>query len=173
MRIPAKLTSKNTVSRTQPLVAQVEDKAEIEFVNRQRLFKLERKIITMLGRATLAKIARNHCSVTISFIRDREMRQLNRDYRGLDKPTDVLSFAYHEGLSDNEPNHNAGFLGDVIISVETAERYAREQGLSFTTEINWLVIHGILHLAGYDHETDNGEMRKLERRLRKELLNGQ
>ena len=94
-------------------------------------------------------------------------------YRGLDKPTDVLSFAYHEGLSDNEPNHNASFLGDVIISVETAERYAREQGLSFATEINWLVIHGILHLAGYDHETDNGEMRKLERRLRKELLSGQ
>ena len=61
----------------------------------------------------------------------------------------------------------------MIISVETAERYAREQGLSFTTEINWLVIHGILHLAGYDHETDNGEMRKLERRLRKELLSGQ
>ena len=173
MRIPAKLTSKNTVSYIQPLVAQVEAKVEIEFVNRQRLFKLERKIITRLGRATLAKIACKHCSVTISFIRDREMRQLNCDYRGLDKPTDVLSFAYHEGLSDNEPNHNAGFLGDVIISVETAERYAREQGLSFTTEINWLVIHGILHLAGYDHETDNGKMRKLERRLRKELLSGQ
>ncbi len=173
MSTPAKLISKNIVSQTQPLVAPVEAKVEIEFVNRQRLFKLERKIIIRLGRATLGKISHNHCSVTISFIRDREMRQLNRDYRGLDKPTDVLSFAYHEGLSDNEPNHNAGFLGDVIISVETADRYAREQGLSFATEINWLVIHGILHLAGYDHETDNGEMSKLERRLRKELLSGQ
>lgn len=98
------------------------------------------------------------------------MQRLNRTYRAQDKPTDVLAFAYHEQMSDNDPAPNPDFLGDVIISVETAERYAREQGIDFTTEINWLVIHGLLHLAGYDHETDHGEMRRLERRLRKELL---
>jgi probable rRNA maturation factor len=97
------------------------------------------------------------------------MRRLNRDYRGIDGTTDVLSFAYHESegvVGVNETRH----IGDVVISVETAERYARELGLSFDREIEHLVIHGALHLAGYDHETDNGEMKKLERKLRKELL---
>ncbi len=145
-------------------------KAEVDVVNKQRLLKLERKPIMQLGQAVLARIDRTEGAATITFIRDAAMQQLNRDYRGFDKPTDVLAFAYHEQMSDNEPDHNAGFLGDVVISVETAARYAREQNIGFETEINWLVIHGLLHLAGYDHETDNGEMRRLERRLRKELL---
>ncbi len=98
------------------------------------------------------------------------MRRLNRDYRGIDKPTDVLSFAYHENgriaLTEIESHH----LGDVVISAETADRYARSLGLTFDREVEHLVIHGALHLAGYDHETDNGEMNQLERKLRKELL---
>lgn len=143
---------------------------EIEFVNRQRLFSLQRAQVQQLGQAVLVRIGRDKCSATIIFIRDREMQRLNCTYRQMDKPTDVLAFAYHEQMSDNEPTPNPDFLGDVIISVETADRYAREQGIEFATEINWLVIHGLLHLAGYDHETDHGEMRRLERRLRKELL---
>ncbi len=106
---------------------------------------------------------------TIIFIDDRRMQQLNRDYRGIDAPTDVLSFAYHEGgnfqIQDGLPH-----LGDIVISVETAERYAQQLGLPFDREIQFLVIHGLLHLAGYDHETDHGEMSRLERRLRKELI---
>ncbi len=144
--------------------------AEIEVINKQRLHSVARPKIEQLGQAVLARIERSDCSATITFIRDRAMRQLNRDYRYLDQPTDVLAFAYHDQMSDNEPDHNPAFLGDVVISVETAARYAREQGIHFDTEIYWLVIHGLLHLAGYDHETDNGEMRRLERRLRKELL---
>lgn len=163
MRIPAKSAS----NKIQKVVL-----AEIEVVNKQRLHKLMRKPITQLGQAVLARIDRGACSATITFIRDREMQRLNWDYREIDKPTDVLAFAYHERMSDNEPDHSPDFLGDVVISVETAARYAREQGIAFVTEINWLVIHGLLHLAGYDHETDHGEMRRLERRLRKELLSG-
>lgn len=144
--------------------------ADIEVVNRQRLLKLERQQIGSLAEAILARIERATCSATITFIRDPEMQRLNRTYRNIDKPTDVLAFAYHEGISDNDPAYNPAFLGDVVISVETAERYAREQGIEFATEIDWLVIHGLLHLAGYDHEIDQGEMRRLERRLRKELL---
>jgi len=97
------------------------------------------------------------------------MRRLNRDYRGINAPTDVLAFAYHEGDSGRngiEPDH----LGDVVISVETAAAYARRLGFTFDREVETLVIHGILHLAGYDHETDQGEMRRLERRLREELM---
>jgi rRNA maturation RNase YbeY len=144
--------------------------AAVEFLNRQRLYKLERQDIVRLGQAVLARLERGACSATITFIRDRAMQQLNRAYRHINQPTDVLAFAYHERMSDNEPDHNPDFLGDVIISVETAARYADEQGISFEMEINWLVLHGLLHLAGYDHETDQGEMRRLERRLRKELL---
>ncbi len=144
--------------------------AEIEVINKQRLHSIARPEIEQLGQAVLARIERDDCSATVTFIRDRAMRQLNRDYRNTNQPTDVLAFAYHERMSDNEPDHNPDFLGDVVISVETAARYAREQGINFEIEIYWLVIHGLLHLAGYDHETDNGEMRRLERRLRKELL---
>jgi probable rRNA maturation factor len=118
----------------------------------------------------LDRIGREETALTITFIRDRAMRKLNRDYRGIDKPTDVLSFAYHESSDLSEPEIESDHLGDVIISVETAAAYARELGLTFGGEIDHLVIHGTLHLAGYDHETDNGEMNRLERKLRKELL---
>lgn len=169
MNTPAKsISDKSTlkkINRKRPSSV-----ATIEIVNRQRLHKLDHKDIKQLGQSVLARVKRGECSITITFIRDAVMQQLNRDYRRIDKPTDVLAFAYHEGMSDNEPDHNPDFLGDVIISVETAARYAHEQSITFETEINWLVIHGLLHLAGYDHETDHGEMRRLERRLRKELL---
>ena len=171
MPTPAKINS--SPKKSNPTTAQVQaDESEgiVEVFNRQRLHKIERSSLAALANAVLKKINRSECSATITLIRDGEMQRLNFNYRGIDKPTDVLSFAYQEDLSDNDPNHNPAELGDCVISVETAGRYAQEQNISFATEINWLVIHGILHLAGYDHETDNGEMRRLEKRLRKELL---
>jgi probable rRNA maturation factor len=143
--------------------------SRIEIINRQRLRKIDRDRAAALSRAVLDHIGRTDAALTVTFIRDRAMRRLNHDYRGIDGPTDVLSFAYHEGEEApacDETSH----IGDVVISVETAGRYARELGLSFDREIELLVIHGALHLAGYDHETDNGEMNRLERKLRKELL---
>lgn len=142
----------------------------IEVVNRQRTQAVDTKRAAQLARAVLNTIGEGEAAVTISFIRDRQMRQLNREYRGIDAPTDVLSFAYHEADDELETAEIAHHLGDLVISVETAERYARELGLSFVLEIEHLVIHGTLHLAGYDHETDHGEMNRLERRLRKQLL---
>jgi probable rRNA maturation factor len=142
---------------------------EIEVINRQRLREIDKDRTAALSRAVLDRIGRQEAVLTVTFIRDRAMRRLNRDYRGKDMPTDVLSFAYHEGAeaaAGDETRH----IGDVVISVETAERYARELALSFEREIEHLVIHGALHLAGYDHETDDGEMNKLERKLRRELL---
>lgn len=146
----------------------------IEVLNRQRLKPVNKIQAARLSRQVLDRIGREDVTLTITFIRDRAMRILNRDYRKIDKPTDVLSFAYHEAsedfgdefISDESERH----LGDVVISVETAERYAAELGLTFDLEIEHLIIHGTLHLAGYDHETDNGEMNRLERKLRKELL---
>ena len=97
---------------------------------------------------------------SVVFVSDEKMRQLNRDYRGFDKPTDVLSF----------PGDN-GYLGDILISPETAYNQARKSTtLSFETNVRRLVLHGLLHLMGYDHETDRGEMRAIERRLRRRFL---
>jgi probable rRNA maturation factor len=142
---------------------------EIEVINRQRVRKIDKDRVVELSRAALDRIGRTEAVLTVTFIRDRAMRRLNRDYRGIDEPTDVLSFAYHEG-EEAQACDETSHIGDVVISVETAGRYARELGLSFDREIELLVIHGALHLAGYDHETDDGEMNRLERKLRKELL---
>ena len=142
----------------------------IEVINRQRLRPINRDKVAGLSREVLDRIGREESTLTITFIRDRAMRQLNREYRGIDKATDVLSFAYHEGMEMLEPETETDHLGDVVISVETAAAYARKLNLTFNREIEYLVIHGTLHLAGYDHETDNGEMKRIERRLRRELL---
>jgi probable rRNA maturation factor len=91
---------------------------------------------------------------------DRLLHRLNRTYRGKDRPTDVLSFPGEGG--------EAG-LGDVVISVETAERNAKGLGRTLGPELDVLVLHGFLHVLGYDHETDDGTMDRLERRLRKRL----
>ena len=86
------------------------------------------------------------------------MRQLSRDYRGIDKTTDVLSFP-----GDGDDDH---YLGDVAVSVPAARRQALDRGLEVSTEIRTLLLHGVLHCLGYDHETDAGEMTALEGRLR-------
>jgi probable rRNA maturation factor len=99
--------------------------------------------------------------VTLVLAGDRLLHRLNRDFRGKDRPTDVLSFPGDGG--------EAG-LGDVVISVETAERNARALGRTLPQELDVLALHGFLHVLGYDHETDDGAMDRLERRLRKRLL---
>lgn len=142
----------------------------IEIFNRQRKHRIDRCDVAYLARSTLNRIGRSEATITITFIRDRRMRELNRQFRNIDAPTDVLSFAYHEGMSDDDPLFDPNHLGDVVISVETAARYAQKLGLDFAREIAHLVIHGVLHLAGYDHETDHGEMKRLELRLRRELI---
>lgn len=94
---------------------------------------------------------------SVVFITDDKIRKYNRDYRGYDKATDVLSFQ-----GDDE------YLGDILISSETAYNQSRKSStLNFQTNVYRLVLHGLLHLIGYDHETDNGEMRAIERRLRR------
>lgn len=136
----------------------------IEVVNRQRYRKISSKPLAALARAVLNAIGRQDAALDLTFIRDTAMRKLNRVYRGIDSSTDVLSFSYQRA-EQSDPH-----LGDVIIAVETAEKYARELSIDFHRELEHLVIHGTLHLAGYDHETDNGEMNRLEKRLRRQLL---
>jgi len=99
--------------------------------------------------------------VSIAVVSDRRMRALNRQFRGKDTATDVLSFpATHvPGVSS--------FLGDIVIASGVATRQAREAGHSVGTELKVLALHGLLHLMGYDHDTDDGKMARAEARLRK------
>jgi probable rRNA maturation factor len=131
----------------------------VEVVNRQRRLQLDTQAWSTFATEALNTIGKNEHSATIAFVSDKHIRELNRQFRGIDKATDVLSFPAEE-----ESN-----LGDVAVSVETAATQAKENGLSFDDEISQLILHGLLHLCGYDHETDNGEMNRLELRLRRKL----
>ena len=102
--------------------------------------------------------------VSVLFCADGRMRTLNRRWRGLDRPTDVLSFPAASGGAGED-----GFLGDIVISVPYASRSARRREEPPAREIDRLLVHGLLHLAGYDHETDHGEMDALEARVRGRL----
>ena len=113
--------------------------------------------------ALLAALAPEAGSLGVRFTGDREMRRVNRQFRGKDQPTDVLSFP---GDAAGEEDH----LGDLLISVPTARRQAAAAGHGVERELKTLLLHGVLHCLGHDHETDQGEMERLERRLRKAWL---
>ena len=116
-----------------------------------------------LARVAPAK-ARGDLSVAI--VSDRRMRALNRQFRGKDKVTDVLSFPASDRSASSAPSA-AGFLGDVVIAAGVAKVQARVAGHTIQTEVRVLALHGLLHLLGYDHESDNGTMARVEARLRK------
>ncbi len=104
-------------------------------------------------------------SVTVQLISDEAMARLNRTFRHKRGPTDVLSFP----ANGAKPNAKSEYVGDIAISPETARRNARRFARSLPDELRVLILHGMIHLAGFDHETDHGEMDRLERRLRRRL----
>ena len=145
----------------------------IEVLNRQRLARIDAHWVANLADATLGAVGRAGAGLTVVLVRDRAMRDLNRTYRNQDRTTDVLSFRANDGLagaSNTSFIGEPGFLGDVVVSVDTAREQATEAGHSVEREVDELVMHGVLHLCGYDHETDSGEMNRLELRLRRKLL---
>ena len=144
----------------------------IEVVNRQRLVRIDSRRIEVVGRAVLAAVLKTGpWSATVAFGRDRLITQLNRRHRGVNAATDVLSFQAGGATGPNSSFvWETDYLGDVLISAETANRQAAEAGHTVDREIEELVIHGLLHLCGYDHETDRGEMNRLEVKLRRKLL---
>jgi len=102
--------------------------------------------------------------VSLVFVDDQYIRELNSQYRGIDQPTDVLSFAMLEGEGPETADSETILLGDIVISLPTAKRQAEEYGHSFSREVAYLAIHGMLHLLGYDHmnEADKQVMREKE-----------
>ena len=105
--------------------------------------------------------------ISVAIIGDDEMCLLNRDFRGKNKTTDVLTFPADETYS--EPGGSAHPLGDVVISLDQAARQAVAQKHSLAMEVRYLLLHGIIHAFGFDHETDAGEMNALELKLRDKM----
>ncbi len=156
----------------------------IDVVNLQRKIKLDlAEIRSFLKLLPDAVHERKHWRFSIAFVSDKRMSELNGFFRGKDATTDVLSFQHEADEfdvpssvssrpgDDEEPNVDGSqsFLGDIVISAEQAERQANENGLTLDIEVKQLILHGLLHLCGYDHETDKGEMNRRELSLRKQL----
>jgi rRNA maturation RNase YbeY len=114
------------------------------------------------GRRVLRGLRRPDAELSVLLVSDREMRRLNREWRGKDRPTDVLAFSQLEGMG----RPPGDVLGDVVISVATARRQAKEHGETLGRESERLLIHGVLHLLGYDHERGAAEARRMQRRER-------
>ena len=138
----------------------------IQVLNRQRKLPIDCERWQAFAAKALKVAPASDGDVTVVFVSDRAMRGLNRTWRGKRGTTDVLSFPAKQDEFEKSEGLN---LGDIVISVERAARQAQENGLEFDEEVSQLILHGLLHLCGYDHETDNGEMNRLELRLRRRL----
>lgn len=138
---------------------------QIDIINLQRKVSVSvddlRNFYLQLKRLDLV----NGKSFSLALVSDRRMKELNKFFRGKNSTTDVLSFPHESDEFDPDKNN----LGDIVISVEQAQRQAAENGLTLEAEIKQLTLHGVLHLCGFDHETDTGEMNTLELKLRTEL----
>ena len=141
---------------------------ELRLKNLQRGVKVEGRSFRLFLRRLAAELAPDGTSATLVLVGDERMRHLNNTYRGFDRATDVLSFPARNGSFPREGD-DSNYLGDIVISVETARRQARWRGSRLPRELRVLALHGLLHLLGHDHENDNGEMRRIEYRLRRKF----
>ena len=140
---------------------------KIRIANRQKRTKIDSRRIRGNVIRLLRLIGCAEKEISISFVDDEAIRLLNRQYLRLDKPTNVLSFSLEEGECGKI---NPGLLGDVVISVDTALRDAKQGGFTLEEEILFLIIHGLLHLTGYEHvETSRANALKMKKR-EKELF---
>lgn len=146
------------------------EKVKVTIMNKQKAVKIPTGIRMLIRRACIAVLAEEGflepAEVDVSFVDDEQIRELNREFRNIDKSTDVLSFPLGEdGVFDENPATGAKLLGDVIISVEHAVHQAEEYGHTLQREMAFLAVHSMLHLLGYDHvesEKDSEIMREKE-----------
>lgn len=138
----------------------------LEIINNQRKIKFDVSSFREFSERALKIITETKSkTATIAFVSDWKMLGLNKTFRGKNLTTDVLSFPFEADEFETGENN----LGDIIISVEQAQKQATENNLKFEAEIKQLILHGILHLCGFDHETDKGEMNRRELKLRNKL----
>jgi len=126
-----------------------------------RRTRFDQLCLARLAQAVLSSVGEKKADIGILLVGDRSMRRLNRDYRKKNRTTDVLAFPMREG-----PGPSSALMGDVVISVPTAAQQARQLGRSLDEELTILLVHGILHLCGYDHERSNREARRMQQRER-------
>jgi probable rRNA maturation factor len=122
--------------------------------------KIDRKLITTVTRELLASLKLQDRDLSILFVDDRKMTVMNKEFFGKDRPTNVISFSYLEGMPGEA-------LGDVIISVERAADEARAAAIPFYERLFHLIVHGIVHIIGYDHVKGKSEARKMRYREKK------
>lgn len=142
--------------------------------NRQRSVRVSLRTAKRFLRRVIRELGVGSDSVALCFVTDREMVRLNETYRKKKGTTDVLSFPAEErgkpvSVRTRVRELRGEFLGDIAISPAVARRNAHSVGRSLSGEIHALILHGVLHLLGYDHETDRGEMDRVEGRLRRRL----
>ena len=148
-------------------------RAMIYFMNSQDTFTVTYKLKMLVRRAVIATLdyeeVEGEPEISLTFTDNKGIQVLNRDFRGIDRPTDVLSFPLHDyedtSLPFEEPEDS---LGDIVISLERAEEQAQEFGHSFEREVAFLTVHSMLHLLGYDHvnsEEEDAEMRRRQREI--------
>jgi probable rRNA maturation factor len=149
-------------------------------LNRQRAVRVARRPLELFLARVRKELGLGEADVTVCLVSDAEIARMNETFRKRKGPTDVLSFPAAERrgpvslrrarkrASQHGPRRGQ-FLGDIAISPSTARRNAKQLGRTLPSELQILILHGVLHLLGYDHETDRGEMDRVERRLRRRL----
>lgn len=144
-------------------------------LNRQRTVRVVRRPLELFEGRVREELGLGQAEVAICLVSDAEITRMNEVYRRRKGPTDVLSFP---AVARRKPLRllrgarvlpQAAVLGDIAISPATARRYAKRHGRNLREELQVLMLHGMLHLLGYDHETDRGEMNRMEQRLRRRL----
>ncbi|HVM97152.1 MAG TPA: rRNA maturation RNase YbeY [Candidatus Acidoferrales bacterium] len=144
----------------------------VTVLSRHRIHGVSTATVRRHATQLLSALNEDQADLTVSLVGDAEMHVLNHDYRGKDTPTDVLAFAMREG---RRVAGDDAQIGDIVISLDTAKRQASERGHEVATEVRTLLIHGVLHLLGYDHEKSPAEARRMkakERRLASMLAGG-
>jgi probable rRNA maturation factor len=136
-------------------------------VNRQRRYRISVARMQRFANTLARRLRIEHLEFSLVLTNDRAIRRLNHIFRHKNRSTDILSFPASASTAANLDNP---YLGDMIVSVETARRQAFGRNHTLERELCLLMIHGLLHLLGYNHEVDRGEMRRMELRLQKELL---
>lgn len=143
-------------------MTQVEVAGSVPRFSQREIGEFIRKVLLTLEK--MGRLEYAIAEVSIAFVDDDEMSALNRKFRNKTKTTDVLTFPADDSYGD--PTEEGRPLGDIVISVDQARRQALEEKHSLATEIRYLILHGVLHALGYDHETDRGEMDALEVEVR-------
>ena len=150
------------------------DGVMIYFSNEQEKFPVSYRLKRLVRRAVVETLAyegfANSCQVSVTFVDNEGIRELNREYRGIDAPTDVLSFPLTDFEGGEEPPADEPLLslGDIVLSLEKTAAQAEEFGHSFEREAAFLCVHSMLHLLGYDHvnnEEEDAEMRRRQREI--------